>query len=81
MILRQYDTKVTMNMRKSAMIDHFISLNMPRERLPDDEPCTAIVPYMAPGGARGADFPGQVVDFDNTNRKMRKTKKRLLKKG
>ena len=71
MILRQYDSKTTMNMRKSAMIDHFISLNMPRESLPDDGPCTAIVPYVAPGGAREADFPGQVVDFDDTNRKMR----------
>ena len=69
MILRQYDSKTTMNMRKSAMIDHFISLNMPRKMM--DGPCTAIVPYVAPGGAREADFPGQVVDFDDTNRKMR----------
>ena len=80
MILRQYDTNVTMNMRKSAMIDHFINLNMPRELLPADESCTAIVPYVAPAGARGADFPGQVVDFDKTNRKMRKTRKRMMNK-
>ena len=31
MILRQYDLKAAKTMRKSAMIDHFISLNMPRE--------------------------------------------------
>ena len=80
MILLQYDLKATMKMRINAMIDQFISLNMPRKGLPDDEPCTAIVPYVAPCGARGADFPGQMVDFEKTNRKMRKTKKKLMKK-
>ena len=77
MILRQYDPKASQKMPKSAMIDRFIQLN---ERLRDDGPCLAIVPYAADCGDRAADFSNQIVDFEKSNRKMIKTKRKLMKK-
>lgn len=78
MILRQYDPKASQKMPKSAMIDRFIQLN--DESLRDDGPCLATVPYTADCGDRAADFSNQMVDFEKSNRKMRKTKRNMIKK-
>ena len=82
MILRQYDPKADQKRPRSAMIDHFTRLNMPKadENLRDDGPCLAIVPYLADCGARTADFHAQVVDYDSCGRTMRKTKREMNKK-
>ena len=77
MTLRQYEPKAATNLRKSALIDKFIQLNMPRaDGVRDDGPCLAIVPYV---DKTSADFPGQLVDFDDNKRKMRKAKKKMIK--
>ena len=74
MTLRQYEPKTAKNLRKSVLIDKFIQLNMPRaDGVRDDGPCLAIVPYV---DKMSADVPGQLVDFDDNKRKMRKTKKK-----
>ena len=80
MILLQYDPNAAKSMLKSSMIDLFIDLCMPRSSIRDDGPCMAIVPYTGDCGARAADFPGQLVDFDKSNRKLIKTKKRMMKR-
>ena len=70
MTVRQYEPKAATNLRKSALIDKFIQLNMPRaDGVRDDGPCLAIVPYV---DKMSADLPGQVVDFDDNMRNMSK---------
>ena len=76
MLLRQYDAKVSSRMPKSAMIDRFIQLNERSIGPRDDEACLAIVPYVAD---RAADFSNQIVDFEKSNRKMRRTRRKLMK--
>ena len=74
MTLRQYEPKTPKNLRKSVLIDKFIQLNMPRaDGVRDDGPCLAIVPYV---DKMSADVPGQLVDFDDNRRRMRKIKKK-----
>ena len=80
LFLRQYDPSVSHKKSKSALIDHFVSLNMSQEQLRSDAPCLAIVPYVADCGVRTADCLGQIVDFSKTSRKMLKMKKKMIKR-
>ena len=91
MILRQYDPKANQKRPKREMIEQFVKLMNIKEgdeNLCDDGqadgPCLAIVPCSDADfpacGARWADFPAQVVDYESCGRQMRKTKRKLIKK-
>ena len=85
MLIRQYDPRAAGKMPKSAMIDKFIELNMPYGPRAARN-CTAIVPFVADHAAdNSADHVAdhaadQIVDFGETNRKMRKAKRKMTKK-